>query len=72
MGRPVTDELPPEWKSVAVHVRWPSPDLERTYLPGGTIVLTDHRGREMIRCDVVADDLVDDLEKPTDDLDRLD
>jgi hypothetical protein len=55
-------ELPDEWKVVATHVRWPQPDLRRSY-DDGAVLLEDPAGRPVIRSDTVADDVVDDLEK---------
>lgn len=55
-------ELPAEWVVVPTHVRWPSPDLRRHY-ERGEVVLDDPAGREILRSDTVADDVVDDLEK---------
>lgn len=55
-------ELPAEWEVVPPHVRWPQPNLRRHY-DRGEIVLNDPAGREVLRSDTVADDVVDDLEK---------
>jgi hypothetical protein len=55
-------ELPAEWVVVPTHVRWPTPDLRRRY-DGGEVVLDDPAGREILRSDTVADDVVDRLEK---------
>lgn len=55
-------ELSDEWKVVATHVRWPQPDLRRTYA-AGDVVLEDPSGIPVIRSDTVADDVVADLEK---------
>lgn len=55
-------ELPQEWEVVATHVRWPQPDLRRSYVDGD-VVLEDPSGKPIIRSDTVADDVVDDLEK---------
>jgi hypothetical protein len=38
------------------------------YLVGGTIVLENPSGEEVLRSDVTAEDVVDDLEKPIDDV----
>lgn len=56
-------ELPDEWKRVAVHVRWPDPDLRRRYWQDRIILLAPD-GTAVLESDIVADDLVDDLEKP--------
>jgi hypothetical protein len=55
-------ELPAEWEHVAAHVRWPQPDLRRSYV-NGKVVLEDPEGRPIMQSDTVADDLIDDLEK---------
>lgn len=55
-------KLPDEWEVVATHVRWPQPDLRRSYVDGA-VVLEDPEGRPIIQSDMVADDVVDDLEK---------
>ena len=55
-------ELPAEWRVVPTHVRWPSPDLRRRY-DRGEVVLDDPTGREILRSDTVADEIVDGLEK---------
>lgn len=57
-------ELPREWERVPVHYRWPDPILECRY-ESGVVILDALTGNEMIRSDTVADDLVDDLEKPS-------
>jgi hypothetical protein len=54
--------LPPEWHSVPVVYRWPTPELRRRY-DGTGVVLDDPDGDEVIRSDTVADDVIDDLEK---------
>lgn len=55
-------DLPDEWDRVAEHVRWPQPDLRRSYVDG-QVVLEDPEGRPIMQSDTVADDVVDDLEK---------
>jgi hypothetical protein len=54
--------LPPEWHSVPVFYRWPTPELQRRY-DGTDVVLDDPDGDEVIRSDTVADDVIGDLEK---------
>jgi hypothetical protein len=55
-------KLPAEWEVVAPHVRWPQPDLRRSYV-NGKIVLEDPDGEPVMQSDTIADDVVDDLEK---------